>query len=109
MYHSRPVTRTVVHLVENIPRFLYNLTLNCFVSNSPQREPDLSQINPLNSLTIYCIRSVMCDLFTYVVAVRGFINGWCIAPSVEGSSCGEFKLLLWHFPENMEENHEKPR
>jgi len=41
------------------------------------------------------------------VAVRGFINGRCIAPSVERSSCGAFKILFWHFPENMEENHEK--
>jgi len=55
------------------------------------------------------MRAVMCDLFHYVVAVCGFNIGRCIAPSVEGSSCGASKLLFWHFPECMEENHEKHR
>ena len=44
-----------------------------------------------------------------VLAVRGFFNERWIAPSVEGSSSPAFKLLFWHCPESMEEDHEKPR
>lgn len=109
MYQSRPLTLAVVELVWEISRILCNPVHNCFVRNSPQREPVLSQINSLNSLTICCIHSVTCDLFSYVLAVRGFFNERWIAPSVEGSSSPAFKLLFWHCPESMEEDHEKPR